>query len=80
MNLFTNRKITHRLQEQTYGYQRERLRGEMHCTFGLAYAHSCIWNDWSKGILYSTENSTQYFVVTTWEKNLKKNGYVYTHN
>ena len=30
-----------------------------------------------KDLLYSTRNSTKYFLIPIWEKNLKKNGYMY---
>ena len=33
-----------------------------------------------KDLLYSTGNSTQYSVMTIWEKNLKKRGYMYTYS
>ena len=31
-------------------------------------------------LLYSTENTTQYFIITYKGKNLKKNRYVYMYN
>ena len=34
----------------------------------------------NKDLLYSTGNSTQYSVKTKWEKNLKKNSYMYMYN
>ena len=34
----------------------------------------------NKDLLHSTGNSTQYSVKTKWEKNLKKNSYMYMYN
>ena len=39
MNLFTKQKQTHRLRKQTYGYQREKVRGRDKLGVGLTYTH-----------------------------------------
>ena len=33
----------------------------------------------NKNLLYSTRNSTQYFVMAYWEKNLKKKKWIYVY-
>ena len=62
MNLFKKQKQTHRLQKQTYGYQRGRVGGEG----GIGK-----WNmEWmiNRDLLYSTGKSTQCSVITYMEK------------
>ena len=34
----------------------------------------------NKNLLYSTGNSAQCSVITKWDKNLKKNNYMYMYN
>ena len=65
MNLFTKQNQTHRLREQTYGYQRRRVGRGMNRKFGidmymLLYL-KCIAK---KDLLYSTENSARYYAIT----------------
>ena len=70
-----------RLWKQTYGYQRGQV-GKDGWTGCLDW-HYVQWGmQWlaSGDLLYSTENSTQYFVIIYWEKNLKENGYGYIYN
>ena len=66
MNLFTKqKKQTHRLQKQTYGFQRGKV-GERD---GLGLGRS-TWTSWymewmvNEDLLYSTGNPTQYSVLT----------------
>ena len=62
INLFTKHKETHRLQKQTYGYQ----RGQAVRRDGLGvwdwHLHTVVYA-MTRVLLYSTENSTQYSVI-----------------
>ena len=87
MNVFTKQKQTHRHRKQTYGYQR-RWRGgwggEINQEFGINI-YTLLYIKWvnNKDLLYSTENYTQYLVITyngkESEKEYINNIYIYTH-
>ena len=80
MNLFTKQKQTHRLQKQTYGYQRGNVWGGINQEFGInIYTLLYIKQIINKDLLYGSGNSTQYSVTTIWAKNLKKNGYMHMY-
>ena len=77
-NEHSTKKQTHRLQKQTYGYQRGQVGGGIDWGFGVGI---CTLLLVSGDLLYSTGNSTKYSVVTYTEKESgKKNGYVCTYN
>ena len=46
---------------------------------GLAYAHYCIEQTVSEGLLYATGSCHQQPAIM-WEKNLKKHAYLYAYN
>ena len=72
MNMFTQtaQKLSHRCRRQSSGYGGgERINYEIEThIYTLLYVKQII----SQNLLYGTENSTQYSVMTTWEQNLKK--------
>ena len=77
MNLFTKQKQTHRRRKQIYGYQRGKGQEGINQKFGsnictLLYIKQII----NKDLLYSTGNSTQYFVITYKGKESEKE-YIY---
>ena len=79
MNLFTKQKQTHRLQKQTYGYQRRKVGGEINLEFGINI-HTLLYIKLisNKDLLYSKGNSTQYSVITYIGKESEKEWiYVY---
>ena len=57
MKVFTKQKQTHRLQNETYGYQRGQMGEGWTGGSGLAYAHYCIWNRWSTGTCYIAQKT-----------------------
>ena len=65
MNLCTKQKQTHRLREQTYGYQGGRVGGGIVREFGIDM-YTLLYLKWitNKDLLYSTGNSAQYYVTT----------------
>ena len=64
-SLFTKQKQTHRLQKQTYGYQRGKAGRRDGCGFGSGLG-TLLYMEWMVNghLLCSTENSTQYSVTT----------------
>ena len=65
MNLFTKQKQTHRLREQTYGYQRGRGGGGIVREFGTdIYTLLCFKWITNKDLLHSIGNFAQYSVTT----------------
>ena len=69
MNLFIKQKQTHRLQKQTYGYQ----RGQMDWGSGTGICTLLYMERMANGdLLYSTENSAQYSVITHMGKESEK--------
>ena len=84
MNLFTKQKQTCRLYKQAYGGQRGQVRGRGGAGVWDWHRHT-MYMEWMGKSLYgdlpySMGNSTQQFVITIWEKNLKKNLHVYMYN
>ena len=69
---FTKQKQTHR--EGTYEYWdwEERMTGRDRLGVWDWHVYTVIFKTTNKDLLYSTGNSTQYSVITKWEKNLKK--------
>ena len=63
INLFTKQKQTHRLREQTYGYQGEACGEGIVREFGVDM-HTLLDLKWItyKNLLYSTGNSAQCYV------------------
>ena len=63
MNLFIRQ--THRLRDQTYGYQGEQWEGEIDWEFGIDM-YTLLYLKWitNKDLLYSTGHSAQYYVTT----------------
>ena len=62
MNLFTRQ--THRLRDQTYGYQGEQWEGETDWEFGID-TYTLLYFKWiTKDLLCSTGHSAQYYVTT----------------
>ena len=61
MNLFTKHHQTHRLQKQTYGYQRGKVEKMMDWEPGIG-----IWTGWLTRTyyIYSTGKSTQYSMIS----------------
>ena len=73
MNLFTKQKQTHRLRKQIYGYQRGKVWGGIIQEAGInIYTLVYIKQIINKDLLYSTGNSTQYFIVTYMGKKSEK--------
>ena len=73
MNLFTKQKQSHRHRKQTYGYQRGK-GGGINEQFGInIYTLLHIKQITNKDLLYSTGNSTQYFVITYKGKEYENN-------
>ena len=65
MNLFTKQKQTHRLREQTHGYQGGRVGKGIDWEFGIdTYTLLYLKEITNKDLLYSTGNSAQYSVIT----------------
>ena len=60
MNLFTTQKDTHRLRKQTYGCGEEGIVREFGKVMYILLCSKWITN---KDLLYSTWNSTQYYVA-----------------
>ena len=82
MNLFIKQKWTHRLRTQTYDYQRRKVVGaEIDQEFGIKiYTLLYIKKIINKDLLYSTENSTQYSVITYVGKESEKEWiYIYIY-
>ena len=52
---------------QSWGYK------ELDTTWQEQYIRQTV----NKDLLYDTANSTPYSIITYWEKNLKKNEYMY---
>ena len=80
MNLLIKQKQTHRLQNETYSYQRGKVgKGEINQEFGVnIYTLLYIKQITNKDLLYSTGNSTQYSVMTYMGKESEKEWmYVY---
>ena len=79
-NLFiTNLQQIYRLQKQTYGYQRAKAGGRDEWGVGIDICTLCM--EWmvNGDLLFSTENSTQYSVITYMGKEFEKQwicGYV----
>ena len=72
MNLFTEEKSSHGCRKQTYGYQGV-WGGGINWEIQIdVYTLLYIKQITNQNLLYSTRNSTQYFVMAYWEKNLKK--------
>ena len=69
MNLFTKQKQTYRYQKQTFGYQRGNVAGRDKSGAWGEHSHTTTYKQiTSKDLLYSTENSTQYSVITYMRK------------
>ena len=64
INLFSKQKETHRLRKGTNYYQREGVGGWIVREFGKMY--TLLYLKWitKKDLLYSTDNSAQYYVTT----------------
>ena len=73
-------KQTFRCQKQTYGYQQKNAGEGINQELGMNILTLIIRQITHKDLLYSTGNSTQYSVTTTWEKNLKRDVYRYMCN
>ena len=77
MNLFTKQKQTHRHKKQTYGYQREKRKGEKNQEFEMnRYTLLYIKQINNKGLLNSTEGDVQYLVIAY---NGKESEKIYIH-
>ena len=73
MNLFTKQKQIHSLRKHIYGYQVGRMRVGIDWDLGIdVYIPLYLEQIINKDLLYSTENSAQYSVVTQMKKELKK--------
>ena len=75
MNLFAKQTQRHRCREKTYGYQ-----GGMDWEIGIDIYTTMYKIMTNENLLQSTENSIHYSVVTEWEENPKKGGYVYRYS
>ena len=64
MNLFEEQKQTHRLQKETYGYQREEVDGRNKLGVLDQHIRTALHKIINEDLLYSTGNSTQYSVIT----------------
>ena len=72
-NLFTRQKSTHRIKEQTYGYQGEECSGGKDWEFGIdMYTLLYLNRLTKKNVLYSLRNSAQYSVITQMWKEFEK--------
>ena len=73
MNLFTKQKQTHSLWQQTYGYQRGKVGGEINQELGISL-HTLLFirQVTNKDLKYSTGNSTQYSLLTYMGKQSEK--------
>ena len=70
-----------RKKEKTYGYQRGKVAGRDNQEFGISrYTPLYIKQIINKALLYSTGNSTQYFVIAYMGKESEKNRYMYMYN
>ena len=79
MNLLKKQKQTHGQRKQTYGYRRGKGWGGINQEFGInIYALLYIKQVTKKDLLYSTENYTQYLVLTYNGQKSKKE-YIHTH-
>ena len=77
-----NRNIYANFENKLMVTKGERCVREMDWEFGIGI-YTLWYMEWmvSRDLHYSIGNSTKYFTITyIWEKNLKKNGYVYMHN
>ena len=73
MNLFTKQKQSHRCRKYTYGYQGGKSGGGINWEIGTdIYTLLYIKQITNKDQLYSTGNSTQYFIITYMEKECVK--------
>ena len=68
MNLFVKQKQTHRLQKQTYGYQRGKVQEVGTNINPLLHINYII----NKDLLYNTRTSTQYSVMAYMGKESEK--------
>ena len=68
-------------QKTNLGLPKGKEWGEINQEFGInRYTLLYIKQITNMDLLYSTENTTQYFIITYKGKNLKKNRYVYMYN
>ena len=66
VNLFTKQKRSDSLRQQTYSYHGEGTGGRDSWEFGMdMYKLLCFKMD--KDLLYSAENSAQFYVAPGWE-------------
>ena len=72
MNLFIKQKQTHSYRTQTYGYQRGMVGGDKLGVWINRYTLLYIKQVINKDLLYSTENSAQYSVITYMGKEFRK--------
>jgi len=73
MNLFTKEKWTHRLWKQTCGYKRGKGQGRDKLGVWDWHTHTTIYKlDNQQRPTYSTENSTQYYIITYIGKETEK--------
>ena len=82
MNLFPNRKKTHRHRKQTQSYQRgEAVGRERNYEFGISI-HTAIYQlDNQEDLLYSTGNYTPYLEITYKGRESEyKEKYTYMYN
>ena len=64
MNLFTKQKQTHRLGEQTYGYEGERVEGK-YLEFGIdMYTLLYFKYITNNHLVYRTVKSSRYSIIT----------------
>ena len=79
MNSLTKQKQTHRHRENKFmGTKGDTLWGGINQELGInIHTLPYIRQITNKDLLYSTGNSTQYSAIPEWEKNLKKNKYMY---
>ena len=78
MNLFTKQKSSHRCREETYGSQGGK-EGADKLGDWQWHMHTIIYKtDTNKDLLYGTGSSTQHSVMTSTEKESKKE-WIYVH-
>ena len=64
MNLYSMQEQTYKLRKQTYGYQRGKGEGGITQEFGInRYTLICVKYITDKDLMYSTGNSTPYFII-----------------
>ena len=71
MNLLTKQKHSHRCRKRTYSYRGGRGKGTNWETETDLYTQLYVKYVTNKNLLYSTENSTQYFVIASMGKESK---------